>query len=218
MTAKNTITKVITPVFRADFVYINEPYTDHSAQEEDTKTPPKNRYCLTMLFDKDDSETALIRAAIEEVKEENFAKKQFSTLWNPLRDGDEDTKSCGKPWYKHKLFAKASSFYQPGVVDKNLKVIADYSEIYSGCYARASVLIKPFFHARRNGICLVLENIQKISEGQPIKELLMELGEGGYNKAPPEKDFTVFDKNLSELMTSSESENGVDGGADDFML
>lgn len=56
----------------------------------------------------------------------------------------------------------------PQIVDKAVKPILDRSEVYSGCYARVSIIFYAFNSNGNKGIACGLGNIQKIRDGEPL--------------------------------------------------
>ena len=71
---------------------------------------------------------------------------------------------------------------KPGLVDKNLNPILDKTEVYSGCYGRASVSFFPYAAAGNNGVGCALNHLQKLEDGEPL---------GGMSRA--EDDFADDD-------------------------
>ena len=71
---------------------------------------------------------------------------------------------------------------KPGIVDRQLNEIIDSTEVYSGCYARASINFFPYNQAGNKGIACGLNNIQKLEDGEYL---------GGRSR--PEDDFEALD-------------------------
>ena len=76
----------------------------------------------------------------------------------------------------------ANSINAPGVVDANRNEIMDKSEVYSGCYGRASINFYAFNANDNRGIACGLNNLQKIRDGEPL---------GG--RASAESDFATVE-------------------------
>ena len=77
---------------------------------------------------------------MEAVKKTQAAKwggKIPSNINTPLRDGDVDRPDQEE--YAGMYFLNASTKQKPGVVDAQLNPILDPTEVYSGCYGRASI-------------------------------------------------------------------------------
>jgi len=67
-------------------------------------------------------------------------------------------------------------------VDKNVQPILDSTEVYSGCYGRASITFYPFNTNGNRGIACGLQNLQKLADGESL---------GGRSRA--EDDFEAYD-------------------------
>lgn len=149
----------------------------------------KPKFSVSLIIPKSDSVTVgKIRAAIEEAYRDGQSKLKgngksvpaLSTLRTPLRDGDIDRPD--DPAYANAYFVNANSTTAPGVVDANRNEILDKSEVYSGCYGRASISFYAFNANGNKGIACGLNNLQKIKDGEPL---------GG--KASAESDFATED-------------------------
>jgi hypothetical protein len=173
---KNTDTKVVTGKARLSYVHVFEPHAIEDGQE------PKYSVCL--LIPKSDKETLRkIKAAVEAAKTAGAAKwggKVPANLKTPLRDGDEERSD--QPEYEGHYFINCSSKTKPGVVDARVQPILDSTEIYSGCYGRASINFYAFNTAGNKGIACGLNNIQKLADGDYL---------GGRSRA--EDDFDAVD-------------------------
>lgn len=155
----NQTTKVITGKCRLSYVHIFKP------QAIDDSTEPKYSVCL--LIPKSDKATLTkIKAAVEAAKQAGIAKyggKIPANLKTPLRDGDEERSD--QPEYAGCYFLNASSKTKPGVIDRNKEEILDSTEVYSGCYGRASLNFFAFNTAGNKGVACGLNNIQKLADG-----------------------------------------------------
>lgn len=115
-----------------------------------------------------------IQAAIDEAYREGQSKLKgnaksvpaLSTLRTPLRDGDLERPD--DPAYANAYFVNANSATAPGVVDANRNDILDRSEVYSGCYGRASINFYAYNANGNRGIACGLNNLQKIRDGEPL--------------------------------------------------
>jgi len=173
---KSKATKVITGKVRLSYVHVFEPKAIAEGQD------PKYSVCL--LIPKTDKEQILkLKSAIEAAKKEGTPKwggKVPPNLKLPLRDGDEERSDQAE--YAGMYFINANSKQAPGVVDKAVNPILDRNEIYSGCYGRASITFYPFNQAGNKGIACGLQNLQKLSDGEPL---------GSISRA--EDDFGIMD-------------------------
>lgn len=176
-TVTNKDTKVITGIVRLSYAHLFEPTAIDESQEK--------KYSVCLLIPKNDKETlGKIKKAIEKAKEQGKSKwggKIPANLKLPLRDGDEE-RAEDHPEYAGHYFVNCSSKQKPGIVDKNLNPILDSEEVYSGCYARASINFYPFDKAGNRGIACGLNNIQKIRDGEYL---------GGRSRA--EDDFEEYE-------------------------
>ena len=168
-------TKVVTGKVR--FSYCNV-WTPKSINGSDPK------YSVSLIIPKTDKETvANINAAIEAAKQEGLSKfggKIPANLKLPLRDGDIDRADDEN--YANCYFVNANSTTAPGIVDRNRKPIMDSTEVYSGCYGRASITFYAFNTNGNKGIACGLQNLQKLADGEPL---------GGRSRA--EDDFDAFE-------------------------
>ena len=160
-------TKVITGVnTRWSYANVWEPKAMESG---------KPKFSVSLIIPKSDSVTVgKIRAAIEEAYRDGQSKLKgngksvpaLSTLRTPLRDGDLERPD--DPAYANAYFVNANSTTAPGVVDANRNEILDKSEVYSGCYGRASISFYAFNANGNKGIACGLNNLQKIKDGEPL--------------------------------------------------
>ena len=111
----------------------------------------KPKFSVSLIIPKSDSVTVgKIRSAIEEAYRDGQSKLKgngksvpaLSTLRTPLRDGDLERPD--DPAYANAYFVNANSASAPGVVDANRNEILDKSQVYSGCYGRASISFYAF--------------------------------------------------------------------------
>jgi hypothetical protein len=163
MTTTNKDTKVITGKVRLSYAHLFKPTAIEEGQD------PKYSVCL--LIPKKDKETvkkikAAIAAAIDagQDKLKNKAGKVPADLKTPLRDGDEE-RADDHPEYAGHYFINCSSKQKPGIIDRNRDEIIDSTEVYSGCFARASINFYAFNTAGNKGIAAGLNNVQKLADG-----------------------------------------------------
>lgn len=145
------------------------------------------KYSVSLIIPKSDTKTvAQIKAAIEAAYKEGESKLKgngktvpaLSALKTPLRDGDAERPD--DPTYTNAYFINANSSTAPGIVDADCNPILERSEVYSGVYGRASINLYAFNSNGNRGIACGLNNLQKISDGEPL---------GGKSRA--EDDFTT---------------------------
>lgn len=157
----NNKTKVITGKVRFSYANVWEPKSINGGDE---------KYSVSLIISKDDTKTINeIKAAIEAAKQDGKAKfggKIPGNLKFPLRDGDIDRPDDEA--YRNSYFINANSKDKPQIVDKNVKPILDQSEVYSGCYGRASVTFYAFNSNGNKGVACGLGNLQKLSDGEAL--------------------------------------------------
>jgi len=159
-------TKVITGKSRFSFVHVFKPHAQNPGQE------PK--YSLCLLIPKTDKATLdKIRAAIEEARLNSgplFGGKVPASLRNPLHDGDGEMPNGGEyaDYCKGHWVLNCSSKNPPQVVDAQLNDILDPTEVYSGCYGRASINFYAYNTSGNKGIACGLNNVQKLADGEPL--------------------------------------------------
>lgn len=169
-------TKVVTGIVRLSYVHLFEK---HAFEGQDPK------YSVMLLIPKSDKKTlkalrAAEEAAAEAGKSTKFGGKVPKELASIIRDGDDyadDYPERADHW-----FMTVSSQNKPGVVDADVQPILDSTEVYSGCYARASLNAFPYKAGANKGVSFGLNHIQKVKDGEPL---------GGITRA--EDDFNAID-------------------------
>ena len=177
-------TKVITGVkTRWSYANVWEPKSINGG------TP---KYSVSLIIPKSDTATVgkikdAIKAAYEEgqskLKGNSKSVPALSALKTPLRDGDAERPDDEA--YKDSYFINANSATAPGIVDADRQPIMERSEVYSGVYGRASINLYAFNSNGNKGIACGLNNLQKISDGEPL---------GGKTRA--EDDFADEDEDF----------------------
>ena len=172
MTKQQQPTKVVTGKVRFSYLHAFEPKSINGSD-------PK--YSVSLIIPKADKDTvAKIERAIETAMKDGETRlwggKRPANLKVPLRDGDAERPDDEA--YKNAYFLNANSKQKPGIVDANLNEILDSTELYSGCYGRASVNFFPFNTNGNKGVGVGWNNLQLLSQGDPL---------GG--KTRPQDDF-----------------------------
>ncbi len=143
------------------------------------------KFSVSLIIRKDDVATIeKIKKAMKAAYDEGLAKLRaasknvptFEAISKPLHDGDLEKPD--DPAYANAYYLSANSVTKPGIVDADLNEIIDHSEVYSGVYGRASVNFYVYANGVNKGIACGLNNLQKISDGEPLG-----------SKASPESDF-----------------------------
>ena len=150
------------------------------------------KYSVSLIIPKSDVKTVTalknaIQAAYDEgqskLKGSSKSVPSLSSIKNPLRDGDLERPD--DETYKDSYFINANSATAPGIVDGARQPILEHSEVYSGVYGRASINLYAFNSNGNKGIACGLNNLQKISDGEPL---------GGKTRA--EDDFADEDEDF----------------------
>ena len=150
------------------------------------------KYSVSLIIPKSDTKTVTaVKNAIQAAYEEGQSKLKGSSksvpaltaIKNPLRDGDVERPDDAA--YTDSYFINANSATAPGIVDAARNPIIEHSEVYSGVYGRASINFYAFNSNGNKGIACGLNNLQKISDGEPL---------GGKTRA--EDDFADEDEDF----------------------
>lgn len=167
MANKDMPTKVITGIdTRWSYLNVWEPKSINGS---------KPKYSVSLIIPKSDTETiAKINKAIQIAYKDGAGTLRgtgrkvpdFDSIWNPLRDGDAERSD--DPAYADSYFVTAKSDTAPGIVDTMKRRITDTSEIYSGCYGRASVNFFAFNTNGNKGIACGLNHLQKVRDGERL--------------------------------------------------
>lgn len=202
MTDKKTNRRIITPPFRAAFPKLFRP-------EKIKETDEKKNYGVEAVF-APDTDLSEMKALAKKVAMEHWDEKPPKKLKNPFRSGNEyneDLKDQGKeprPELVDATFMRFNSTNKPEVVNTKRQFITDESEIYSGCWMRASVYCHAYDNKKDpqkgNGITFMLNHIQKLKDDDPWG-------------SPRQSAAQDFDDELSD---ASEAQNEFgDNGSDD---
>lgn len=164
-----TDTRIRTGTVRLSYPHLFEKYAE------------SDKYQVVLLIPKDDETGTLkvikeaIKAAAAQGAQSKWGGKTPKNLAGPLHDGDESEQEA----YQDCYYLTARTSTRPQVVDTNLNDILDAEEIYAGCYARATLRFFPYSASGNNGIGVLLDNLQKLGDGEPI----------GGGKVSAESDF-----------------------------
>lgn len=192
---------LLTPKFRVAFPQIAEMKVFQPGQ--------KGRYSCVALFTpsefspKDKEKFNALIAACNKVSIEAFKKPMKdldrSVYKTPFHKGEEKDQYAG--FGKGVVFFTMSAYTrQPKIVDVTGSTYLDPSELYPGCYARASV--NPFSNQQWKSISIGMNHLQKIADGERLD---------GATSA--EED---FGSDPAEYDASSDFGAGAAGAEDDF--
>lgn len=160
----SNVRKVTTPQFRVAFASVFTPQT--TEREDGTESKPK--YSLVMIFDEDTDVSKMEKLAKAAAKEKWGDKIPRSARVSPFRDGGEKEDEGIEGFEEGMQFATASTFFRPGIVDKDLNPILDQEDFYSGCYARATIVAYAYDQKGNKGVAFGLQNIQKLKDGESL--------------------------------------------------
>jgi len=155
--------------------------TVHTPRQDRFSKVPKLQYSCTFLIPKTNVEDVkLVKAVVAECLKVTFTDKKKPIPpghWNPLRDGDKDTKEDGRPYGDeakgHYLInSKTSEDYPPSVVsttkgaDGKLLRIGK-AEIKSGDWGRAELALYGYAD-KAGGVGAGLNKVQMVQEGEAL--------------------------------------------------
>jgi len=155
---------VHTPKFRVSYPKVFKP--------ELNKLSGKTEYSVVALFKKGQDLSVLKKAAEEVLIEKLGADKTKwpKNLKSPFRDQTDREKDGVLPAGHEAgaIFMNIKSQQKPGVVNEDVQPIMDEADFYAGCYAHATT--RPYYYdqAGNRGIAFGLQNIQKLSDGEPL--------------------------------------------------
>jgi hypothetical protein len=145
---------LLTPEFRVSFPKLFEP-------------DENGKYGVAMIFD-NDVDFANLETLIESKKKEKWPKGTGKLVYSqPILDGNDSQAQREELKDKFYINGKCGK-YKPGVIDQNRQPIVDESEIYPGCWARASITLYSWVHTGKCGISVNVRNIQKLRDDEPL--------------------------------------------------
>lgn len=157
------MSKVVTGDVRLNYIHVFEPWAAKEDQEK--------KFSVRLLVPKSDYKTVLlIKKAIEEAKAEGVDSKFQGDLLNlkfPLRDGDQEDINV-YPEYKGMYFFNAKSSSKPIILDEEKKVMVDKTQLYSGCWAQASINFYPYSTNGNEGVGVGLNALRKRKDDGPL--------------------------------------------------
>lgn len=166
MTEKKTNRRIITPPFRAAFPKLFRPDAMQNSNSD------KEFYSVEAVF-QTDADLSKMKALARQVAEEHWGDKIPKRLESPFRNGNEynDERENPRPELTDTTFIRLKTTRKPGIVDLKRRSIEDESEIYSGCWMRASVYCHPYDNKtdpmRKNGVTFLLNHVQKLKDDEP---------------------------------------------------
>lgn len=153
---------VMTPEFRVSYPYLFQP--QQPMANSASKDP---KYSVVMLFPKG-ADLSKLKAAAEAAGAEKWGADK--TKWpkglrSPFRDqGEKESEG----YVAGAIFVTATSKQKPGIVNAGVQPIIDSSEVYAGCYGRATVRAYAYDNAGNRGVAFGLQNFQKTRDGESL--------------------------------------------------
>lgn len=150
--------RVITPIARLSYPYLFAKSAGMNGAE--------GKYQCELIFPAN-TDMADLRAAANAAAKEKWGDKPPKNLKSPFRKGDEDRED--KDGYEGAVFIGARSKDKPGVVvGPDRLPCADPSEVYGGCFVKASVTAFAYDTNGNKGVSFALNNVWKIRDGEPF--------------------------------------------------
>jgi hypothetical protein len=157
MSEKNDC-RVITPIARLSYPYLFVPSKGMDGGGE--------KYQCELIFSPEVDLSELRKAANLAAKNK-WGDKIPKGIRSPFRNGDEDRED--KDGYAGCIFIGARSKTRPGVIVGRDRVpCTDESEVYGGCYVKASITAFAYDTSGNKGVSFALNNVWKIRDGEPF--------------------------------------------------
>lgn len=160
---------IMTPEFRVSYPNIFTAVVNRMSKKEE--------YSLVALFKKG-QDISILKNAVKKIAEEEWGtdqKKWPKKLRLPFRDqserekeGEDGNAYMPVGYEAGAIFINLKSKQRPGIVDSNRQAIIDETEIYAGCYARATLNAYAYDYEGNVGIAFGLNNVQKLRDGEPL--------------------------------------------------
>ncbi len=133
----------------------------------------KEEYSMDIIFEADEDLSELKKAA-EEALMDKFGsdKSTWPVVRNPFRD--QSKKVNKKSGNRYDGYGEEGKYLtlrckdKPQVVDKKLNPIVEESDLYSGCWVRASVNVYAYDKGGNTGVNFSLSNVQKVKDDTPF--------------------------------------------------
>ncbi len=163
MAKKNYVgEKLLTPVFRLAFA---NGVFEAKVHQNSTGKP---KFSAAMLFD-EDADLSKLKAAAQDCVKNQWGKKKPKRLKSPFKDqGDYEYEG----YIDGNTLMNCTSTRKPQVteiVNGAFVPILDTSELYSGCYCKATVVPAAYEgESMAPGVTFYLNNIIKVADGEPL--------------------------------------------------
>jgi len=158
-------TNMITSEGTFNWVFIDKP-------KENSVDPSKPAlYSITFLMDKKDPKVIekikQMESCISDALVKRFGEKKPAKFYNPIKDGDTETDSEGKPRYPGQWYFEAKNATKPGLVNADREPILEQEAVWSGCKGRCSIGFVAYDVASKKGVTIYLNNVQLTDNSAP---------------------------------------------------
>ena len=166
--------RVLTPVARANWVYVLEPDTPKEADK-------KPQYRMEMIFPAGTDLSALQEVAVNAVKKRWNVKPEG--LHNPFRNGNAKAKKLvdkGKDHdeedvkvYTNSIYVNVKEFEKPRVgakINGKFVDIDDPEIIYNGMKCRAVLAVSTYSNKGNEGVSFWLKTVVKTDDGEKLSQ------------------------------------------------
>lgn len=155
---EETTKRVITPEARLSYPYLFEKSEGMNGAE--------GKYQCELIFEPG-ADLSELRAAANAAAKDKWGDNIPKNLRSPFRKGDDDRED--KDGYEGRVFIGARSKDRPGiVVGRDRHACTDPSEIYGGCWVKASVTAFAYDTSGNKGVSFALNNVWKLRDGEPF--------------------------------------------------
>lgn len=179
--AQKDLCRMITPQFRVSYPALHK-VSKLSGKYEVTMLYPKTQEIAGTTVD---GKPVTLKEIIRNAKVAEFGSKENwpEGLVSPVIDGDLP-KYASKEGYKGNWVVKVTSNEgsKPGLVDQDMNPIVESAEFYPGCYARAFIFARVWEYMGKQGVQLIVDHVQKISDGKsfggkkPVEQVFNPIG------------------------------------------
>jgi hypothetical protein len=180
--AKSNLVTGTKDLVRLSFVHVAEPQKNNDGTEKYGVCImiPKDKEALKSMFDEAINEAAVRDAA-------KWGGKVPKGLHLPIHDGDDVADE--RPEFADMWYLNATSRERPGVLDEEGNRMLDFTELYSGCWARVGLNFAGYSFQGNKGIGAYINNIQKMKDDTRL----------GGSRASAESDFGIEDDDDDDL-------------------
>jgi hypothetical protein len=162
--AKTKIVEVTTAAVRIQFPHLFDPYTPPKKKNDPSYIP---KYECVMLFDKSNetqmASLKVLKGLAEDATNRKWPEGKPEPFRSPFRDADKEKKTYDG--YAGHIFVRASTKFEPKIINLNKDRITDPTAIYPGCWIRARVHAWPY-DTESDGINIGLGNVLFVKDDE----------------------------------------------------